>query len=242
MQIRNNLGQFLKGYNGLVGFKHSEKTKEKMSKVFKGRKFSKETLKKLEKYWFKKGHPSYWNEKSKEKARIRMTGEKNPAKRLEIREKISRNRKGKRGRYGFQQSEETKRKISKSHKGKKKPWAGKFITEKGREVLRARRGSKSSGWKGGISSLYVRVRNNSKYSQWRFNIFTRDNFICVLCSEKGYIEADHYPKMRSTIFHEYKIKTLEQALDCEELWDINNGRTLCRKCHDKTKYGRPKKL
>jgi len=35
------------------------------------------------------------------------------------------------------------------------------------------------------------------------------------------------------------INSLEEALNCEELWNVNNGRTLCRKCHNKTKtYGR----
>ena len=33
---------------------------------------------------------------------------------------------------------------------------------------------------------------------------------------------------------EYQIKTFEQALNCAELWDINNGRTLCKECHKKT--------
>jgi len=30
---------------------------------------------------------------------------------------------------------------------------------------------------------------------------------------------------------EFRIKTFEQALTCEELWNINNGETLCKKCH-----------
>lgn len=37
----------------------------------------------------------------------------------------------------------------------------------------------------------------------------------------------------------WKIKTLEDALNCPDLWDINNGRTLCLDCHRKTDtYGR----
>lgn len=30
-----------------------------------------------------------------------------------------------------------------------------------------------------------------------------------------------------------KRKTLEDAENCEELWNINNGRTLCKSCHIK---------
>lgn len=33
------------------------------------------------------------------------------------------------------------------------------------------------------------------------------------------------------IQEENNIKTLEDAENCEELWNINNGRTLCRNCH-----------
>lgn len=35
--------------------------------------------------------------------------------------------------------------------------------------------------------------------------------------------------------YRHKIKSFEEANNCEELWNINNGKTLCRKCHDKTK-------
>jgi hypothetical protein len=31
----------------------------------------------------------------------------------------------------------------------------------------------------------------------------------------------------------------QEALLCPELWDINNGLTLCVPCHDRTKKGRP---
>lgn len=37
---------------------------------------------------------------------------------------------------------------------------------------------------------------------------------------------------------ENKIKTFDMAMECEELWNINNGQTLCRPCHTKTEnYG-----
>lgn len=33
---------------------------------------------------------------------------------------------------------------------------------------------------------------------------------------------------------EYNIKNYNEALLCEELWNINNGRTLCLPCHKTT--------
>ena len=102
------------------------------------------------------------------------------------------------------------------------------------------RGKQVWSWKGGITSLREQIRSCFKYRQWRSDIFTRDNFTCVICRIRGnYLEADHYPKTFSEILKEYKITIFEEALNCEELWNINNGRTLCKNCHKKTdSYGR----
>lgn len=105
----------------------------------------------------------------------------------------------------------------------------------------AKRGNKNNRWKGGVTSLNHKIRNCFEYRQWRSDVFKRDDYRCVLCNIRSgngvgvYLEADHFPKMFFRIREEYKIKTLEEALVCEELWDINNGRTLCRLCHNKNK-------
>ena len=126
---------------------------------------------------------------------------------------------------GKKHSEKTKQKISENSGSRGKPaW------NRGREGFLA--GKKHYNWKGGITPLVLQIRHCFKYRQWRSDIFTRDNFTCVLCEIRGgYLEADHYPKRFSTIFHENKITSLEQALACEEFWNINNGRTLCESCH-----------
>lgn len=38
----------------------------------------------------------------------------------------------------------------------------------------------------------------------------------------------------ATIIRENNIMTLTDAVKCEELWNINNGITLCKECHKKT--------
>ena len=242
-QIRNKKGQFLKGYNGLAGFKHSEESKRKISetlrKSFRGGEWKPGIGKK-----FEIGHEYYPLSKEGLLAkRGRMSGEKNPAKRPEVRAKIGLKTRGNKGRLGLPHLEETRNKISETHRGKKKPWAGKFLTEDGRRrISESSKGEKNNFWKGGISSLYAKIRNLSEYSQWRSDIFKRDKFTCQICGVKGgYLEVDHYPKMRSEIMKEYNIKSVEDALICTELWSRNNGRTLCRPCHDKTKYGRSSK-
>jgi 5-methylcytosine-specific restriction endonuclease McrA len=46
----------------------------------------------------------------------------------------------------------------------------------------------------------------------------------------------HHPESFDDICKENCGSTVEQALDCEELWDLNNGISLCYGCHkDKEK-------
>ena len=157
-----------------------------------------------------------------------MAGENNPAKRKDVREKISKNRKGKRGRYGFSQTKETRQKISEALRGKKRPWSAKSLTEDGRlRISESRKGENNWNWKGGITPINEKIRKSIQYKDWRTSVFGRDNWRCVWCGKGGYVEADHikqfayYPELRFT---------------------IDNGRTLCKPCHNTTKNGRPKKL
>lgn len=97
------------------------------------------------------------------------------------------------------------------------------------------KGSQHSNWKGGIYPLNEAIRKLLKYRQWRSDVFTRDNFTCQICGLRGTkIEADHFPKRFSVIIQENNISSLDEALNCEELWNLNNGRVLCVACHRPT--------
>lgn len=130
------------------------------------------------------------------------------------------------------------------NKGKDAPWAkenpqifkiGHTPKLKGKKNIKMS-GENNPSWKGGISSLNNQIRTCLEYVLWRKEIFERDCFTCINCNHKGgNINADHI-KCFSLIIKENKINTLEEALLCQELWDINNGQTLCIDCHkDKTK-------
>ena len=62
-------------------------------------------------------------------------------------------------------------------------------------------------------------------------VYKRDNFICQNCGKYGcYLEA-HHKESLSKILEKNKILNIEKALNCNELWNIDNGITLCTDCH-----------
>lgn len=103
-------------------------------------------------------------------------------------------------------------------------------------------GEHNPNWNGGTTLLNKQIRATIAYKQWRKSCFERDGYVCQFCRQKGGIlQVDHITTYANLIA-ENKIKTVEMAIDCQKLWDVGNGRTLCVDCHKKTEtYGRPKK-
>lgn len=138
----------------------------------------------------------------------------------EARIKISISNKGKK------RTKITRSKMSKSMKGRI-PWnkgLNKFNNEIINNIALSKVGEKSNFWKGGVFLKNYNERKllmaSVEYKLWRKDVFTRDNFTCVLCGRVGsHLNADHikpfskFPKLRL---------------------DVNNGRTLCKWCHLKT--------
>jgi hypothetical protein len=96
-----------------------------------------------------------------------------------------------------------------------------------------RRKDKHPQWKGGITPVVMQIRNSLKMRQWVSDIFHRDDFTCQECFIRGSKLNAHHIKSFSKIYSDNNIKNLEEALDCAELWDLNNGQTLCVECHKK---------
>ncbi len=120
-----------------------------------------------------------------------------------------------------------------------KDGGGRFCSKScaftGRIVSEETRKKQSIAKDRGLTPLNKSIRRCFEYRFWRSTIFLRDNFTCVLCTTRGgEIQADHYPNTFATILRDNKITSVGQAENCVELWDIENGRTLCRPCHQKT--------
>lgn len=119
---------------------------------------------------------------------------------------------------------------------KKNPWFGRDAS-----------GEKSSTWKGGITPLHFMIRNSDAYISWRNSVFARDGYKCCDCgATQCFLEA-HHKKLFTIILAEFllvynqfspiedKETLVRLAFSWAPFWDISNGKTLCRKCHDKTK-------
>jgi hypothetical protein len=189
----------------LSGRKRSEETKKKISISLTGRKVS-NTSKKKNSLWHKgKKH----SKETKEKISNSLKGMKSPFYGIKhSQERIKKNRES---HIGIKHTEETKTKISLSLMG-----------------------DKSNSWKGGVTTLYNLIRKNRKYYEWRDKVYKRDDYKCVYCNSKksGNLNAHHIINF-SKILEDNNIKNLEEAINCVELWNINNGLTLCKKCHKK---------
>jgi len=127
--------------------------------------------------------------------------------------------------------------------------AGIKVSEDGRKsmsraaLINNLKGCDHWNWRGGISPIRERIRKIPKYKQWVREVFKRDNYACQICGVRGGdLEVDHYPKQFSQILDEKMINSIKDALKCADLWYLNNGRTLCSKCHIKTYKGVPKKI
>jgi hypothetical protein len=84
--------------------------------------------------------------------------------------------------------------------------------------------------------LKLKIRNTTKYLNWRLSILKRDNFTCKIChtsvkDNKSLRLEVHHAKTFNDICKENNVSTVKQALECIELWDLNNGFSICYRCH-----------
>lgn len=92
-------------------------------------------------------------------------------------------------------------------------------------------------WKGGISRLQTLIRQTPENRLWTKQCLYRDKYKCLECGTKGALQVDHVVPL-SFLLQKNKITSVIQARECVELFDLENGRTLCIPCHKKTNtYG-----
>lgn len=78
---------------------------------------------------------------------------------------------------------------------------------------------KHGNWKGGISTKQHIIRNSVKYAKFRKNVFERDNYTCQKCEIVGGELNVHH--------------IIPFAMDEDKIFEIDNGITFCKKCHNR---------
>lgn len=80
-------------------------------------------------------------------------------------------------------------------------------------------GKRNHRWKGGVE----RPRDEIRIKLWRTDVFSRDKYLCQM------------PDCDKTI-HDIEAHHIKRFRDFEELrYEVSNGITLCKRCHNKTK-------
>lgn len=91
------------------------------------------------------------------------------------------------------------------------------------------RGENHYKWSGGLTILNQSIRRLTENRKWADSVKDRDKK-CVVCGSIKELESDHIIPL-SVLINLHNIKNLQDARDCKYLWNVNNGITLCKKCH-----------
>lgn len=77
-------------------------------------------------------------------------------------------------------------------------------------------GIKKWDWSKAHANENYKARRTSEYSYWRESVLKRDNYTCQCCGSTSQLQAHHKNNFNDFV---------------DQRYDVNNGVTLCRKCH-----------
>jgi len=117
---------------------------------------------------------------------------------------------------GKSASLEVRRKISESRKGMKYPIERRIKMSENKKM----QGKNNPNWKGGITPINNSIRTSMEARLWKGSVFFRDDWTCQDCGKRGNGEL-----------HAHHIKPFATFPDLR--FAIDNGITLCKKCHKK---------
>lgn len=78
--------------------------------------------------------------------------------------------------------------------------------------------------------LVDQIRRHSHTDVWKTLVRFRHGERCGICGTIRWLSVDHIIPLEA-LLHAYCITTLEEGLLCNALFDVDNGRVLCRRCH-----------
>ena len=81
------------------------------------------------------------------------------------------------------------------------------------------------------SGIAFEIRTSKTYRTWkRLVMEDNNNGGCIICGSKSNLHIHHKVRF-SSILYNNRIDNLDDALQCDELWNISNGMVLCAYCH-----------
>ena len=85
------------------------------------------------------------------------------------------------------------------------------------DYRKSRSGENNPAWKGGITPENKLQRTSAKAEEWRKSVYTRDDYTCIKCGQRGGDKHAHH----ILSFSGYP----------EERFAVDNGITVCLPCH-----------
>lgn len=122
-----------------------------------------------------------------------------------------------------------KRKVEKSIY-MKNYYRGRNIYTK-KDISNWNKKENNPNWQGGKTTLTNIIRTSKEQQQWRSDILVRDNWTCQTCGLRGCALNVHHIDELPNIIKNNNIEDWQEAKMCKELWNKDNGVTLCLKCH-----------
>ena len=159
-----------------------------------------------------------WVKEKKKQTNLSKFGFEYPLQSIKVKNKKKETNLNKYGVDNYTKTNEYKEKYRETSLNK----YGVTHYRKTQEYKESHSGENSPNWKGGITSKNIKIRDSEEYKEWRLAVFTRDSFTCQRCGDStgSNLRAHHIENFSSN----------------EELrLNIDNGITLCNKCHDPNK-------
>lgn len=81
--------------------------------------------------------------------------------------------------------------------------------------------------------LRPQIEAMPKYAKWKQAVFQKFGTICEVCGSVSSLEI-HHKKSFHSIIRKYNVVDTITALECDAVWNVDNGSVMCRECHKKT--------
>ena len=88
----------------------------------------------------------------------------------------------------------------------------------------------------GLDYFYFNDNDSDSLSKKNLQkeVFKKYGRKCEVCGEENNIEIHHRQSLHK-IINRFGIKNINDAFECNKLWDVDNGSVVCKFCHEKTR-------